>query len=77
MYHTFTEADCITERVRPDHAQTCGGGEGQAAGDEEEACVQHEEVEQLFLRRACAIKQFRIPLALVDVFSIRQAGAGT
>ena len=57
----------IAERVCPDHAQACRGGEGQAGGDEEEACVEHEEIERLLIF-------VRVPLALVDVFSIRWAG---
>ena len=43
--HVGSTTDIGIERVRSDHAQACGGAEGQAAGDEEEACVQHAQVE--------------------------------
>lgn len=44
---TSTRANFVTERVRPDHAQARCGGEGKAGRDEEEACVQHAQVEYL------------------------------
>lgn len=36
---------CTVERLRPDPAQACRRGEGKAGRDEEEACVQHAQVE--------------------------------
>ena len=35
----------ILERLRADLAQACGRGEGEADRDEEEACVEHAQVD--------------------------------